>query len=151
MSVLSLPSPSTTVAAPAFAIGSRKLAVPGRPADPPTLAHHLAVPPPPARPLALVTGNAPAELPAHPVPVRRGAAGRRLTEMFRGRHSLYNGGFRSDILRDLLARDPEKVIRSAVWGMIPHGRLGRQMIKKLKVYAGGEHPHAAQKPAAMSV
>ena len=77
--------------------------------------------------------------------------GNRLTEKFYARHSLYNGGVRSDILRDLLARDPEKVIRSAVWGMIPHGRLGRQMIKKLKVYGGAEHPHAAQKPAAMSV
>lgn len=77
--------------------------------------------------------------------------GNRLTEKFYARHSLYNGGYRQDILRDLLARDPEKVIRSAVWGMIPHGRLGRQMIKKLKVYGGSEHPHAAQKPAAMNV
>ncbi|MBX7214387.1 MAG: 50S ribosomal protein L13 [Thermoflexales bacterium] len=77
--------------------------------------------------------------------------GNRLTEKFYARHSLYNGGFRADILQDLLTRNPEKVIKSAVWGMIPHGRLGRQMIKKLKVYGGVEHPHAAQKPAAMSL
>ncbi len=77
--------------------------------------------------------------------------GNRLIEKFYARHSLYNGGFRMDILRDLLAKAPDKVIRSAVWGMIPHGRLGRQMIKKLKVYGGAEHPHAAQKPTAMSV
>ena len=70
MSVLSLPSPSTTVAAPAFAIGSRRLAVPGGPVDRATLAHHLAVLPLPARTLALVTGNAPGELPADAVLVR---------------------------------------------------------------------------------
>ena len=46
----------------------------------------------------------------------------------------------------MLQRHPERVIRTAVWGMIPHNRLGRQMIKKLKVYAGNEHPHQAQMP-----
>ncbi len=70
MSVLSLPSPATSASAPAFAVGSRKLAVPSRPIDRATLAHHLAVLPLPARTLALVTGNAPGELPADAVLVR---------------------------------------------------------------------------------
>lgn len=77
--------------------------------------------------------------------------GNRLTEKFYARHSLFHGGFRADILRDLLVRNPEKVIKSAVWGMIPHGRLGREMIKKLKVYGGSDHPHAAQNPEPMTV
>jgi len=50
------------------------------------------------------------------------------------------------VLRDQLKRFPDRVIRSAVWGMLPHNRLGRRQIKKLKVYAGSEHPHQAQKP-----
>lgn len=62
------------------------------------------------------------------------------------RHSGYPGGLKSITAGDLLNRYPERVIRAAVWGMIPHNRLGRKMIKKLKVYAGPEHPHQAQKP-----
>ena len=54
-------------------------------------------------------------------------------------------------MRDLLARRPERVIRLAVWGMLPHGRLGRKMIKKLKVYGGPEHEHAAQKPQPLEI
>jgi large subunit ribosomal protein L13 len=49
-------------------------------------------------------------------------------------------------LRDQLARHPDRVIRSAVWGMVPHNRYGRKLMKKLKIYAGAEHPHAAQQP-----
>jgi len=62
------------------------------------------------------------------------------------RHSGYPGGISSINLRDQLARFPERVIRSAVWGMLPHNKFGRQLIKKVKVYGGSEHPHAAQKP-----
>lgn len=62
------------------------------------------------------------------------------------RHTGYVGGIKSTTAGELLNRHPERVIRAAVWGMIPHNRLGRQMIKKLKVYAGTEHPHEAQQP-----
>ena len=64
------------------------------------------------------------------------------------RHSGYPGGLRSETLEHLLARDPEKVIRSAVKGMLPKGPLGRQMIKKLRVYPDATHPHSAQQPQA---
>jgi large subunit ribosomal protein L13 len=65
------------------------------------------------------------------------------------RHSGYPGGFRSENLERLLARRPEEVIRRAVRGMLPQNRLGDQMLRKLHVYAGSEHPHAAQKPQAL--
>jgi len=63
------------------------------------------------------------------------------------RHSGYPGGIKSINLRDQLQKHPDKVIRAAVWGMLPHNKLGRQLIKRLKVYGGSEHPHAAQHPA----
>ncbi len=62
------------------------------------------------------------------------------------RHSGYPGGLRSETLAHLLARDPERVIRLAVKGMLPKGPLGNQMLTKLRVYAGPTHPHAAQLP-----
>lgn len=62
------------------------------------------------------------------------------------RHSGYVGGIKETTAGEMLQRHPERVIRAAVWGMIPHNRLGRKMIKKLKVYAGNEHPHEAQMP-----
>ncbi len=62
------------------------------------------------------------------------------------RHSGYPGGLKSDRYSDLLATRPEEVVRRAVRGMIPKTRLGRQQLAKLKVYAGSEHPHEAQKP-----
>ncbi len=62
------------------------------------------------------------------------------------RHSGYIGGTRYTTLRDRLQRDPAEVIRDSVRGMLPRSRLGRQMIRKLKVYAGDEHPHVAQRP-----
>jgi large subunit ribosomal protein L13 len=62
------------------------------------------------------------------------------------RHSGYPGGFREETLGQLLARRPEEVIRRAVKGMLPHTRLGAQQLRKLKVYAGSEHPHEAQRP-----
>ncbi len=62
------------------------------------------------------------------------------------RHSGYPGGLRQATYANLLATKPEEVVRRAVAGMLPKGRLGRQLISKLKVYAGPEHPHEAQQP-----
>ena len=70
---------------------------------------------------------------------------------FAYRHSGYPGGLRRTSYEDLLARRPEKAIELAVKGMLPHNRLGRQQIKKLKVYAGPEHPHAAQQPTPFEI
>lgn len=65
-------------------------------------------------------------------------------------HSGIPGGFRAEAYRHLMERRPELVIEKAVWGMLPKNCLGRRVIKKLKVYPGGSHPHAAQKPKALS-
>ena len=65
------------------------------------------------------------------------------------RHSGYPGGLRSRSLADMLERRPEEVIRIAVKGMLPRNRLARQQLRKLKVYAGPDHPHEAQKPKAI--
>ena len=62
------------------------------------------------------------------------------------RHSGYPGGLRSVAYGELLARRPERAVEKAVWGMLPHNTLGRAMRKKLKVYAGPDHPHQAQQP-----
>jgi len=62
------------------------------------------------------------------------------------RHSGFPGGIRSETLAERLARHPERAIEAAVRGMLPKNRLGRAMYRKLKVYAGPEHPHAAQQP-----
>jgi large subunit ribosomal protein L13 len=67
------------------------------------------------------------------------------------RHSGYPGGLRSRTLDEMLARRPEEVLRLAVKGMLPRNRLGRAQLRKLKVYAGPDHPHAAQKPEPMEV
>ena len=72
--------------------------------------------------------------------------GRRLEQKRYYRHSLYIGGLKEISLRDQLQQHPERVIESAVRGMLPKNALGRKMFKKLKVYAGSEHPHAAQLP-----
>jgi len=72
--------------------------------------------------------------------------GRKLQAKQYVRHSGYPGGMRTESLERLLARRPEEVIRRAVRGMLPQNRLGEQMIRKLHVYAGAEHPHAAQRP-----
>jgi large subunit ribosomal protein L13 len=72
--------------------------------------------------------------------------GRKLDQKFYYRHSGYPGGLKSESLRDMLRRHPERVIQTAVRGMLPKNRLGRKMIKKLKIYAGDTHPHQAQKP-----
>ena len=67
------------------------------------------------------------------------------------RHSGYPGGLRSRTLDEMLARRPEEVLRLAVKGMLPRNRLGRQQLRKLKIYAGPDHPHQAQQPAVMEV
>ena len=72
--------------------------------------------------------------------------GRKLQAKQYVRHSGYPGGMRTESLERLLARRPEEVIRRAVRGMVPQNRLGEQMMRKLHVYAGAEHPHAAQRP-----
>ena len=72
--------------------------------------------------------------------------GKKLEEKRYYRHSGYPGGLRSRTLAEMLERRPEEVIRKAVKGMLPRNRLARQQLTKLKVYAGPEHPHAAQQP-----
>ena len=61
-------------------------------------------------------------------------------------HSGYPGGLKSITLRDQLQKHPDRAIRAAVWGMLPHNRMGRSLLKRLKIYAGAEHPHSMQKP-----
>ena len=77
--------------------------------------------------------------------------GRKLTQKFYYRHSGYPGGLKAISLRDLLQKHPERVVKFAVRGMLPKNRLGRKMIKKLKVYAGPEHPHQAQNPEPLKI
>ena len=77
--------------------------------------------------------------------------GTRLVDKKYYSHSLHNGGLRTVALNELLVKDPERVIRQAVWGMIPKGPLGRKMIKKLKVYGGIRHDNASQNPQPMQV
>ena len=72
--------------------------------------------------------------------------GQKMEQKFYYRHSGYPGGIKSISLRDQLAKYPERVLQSAVKGMLPKNKLGRRMIKKLKVYAGDSHPHEAQQP-----
>ena len=67
------------------------------------------------------------------------------------RHSGYPGGIKERTLEEMLARRPEEVIRHAVKGMLPRNRLARKQLTKLKVYAGPDHPHAAQKPTQMEI
>lgn len=64
-------------------------------------------------------------------------------------HSGYPGGMKSESAADRRRRRPVKLVEEAVWGMLPKGPLGRKQLKKLKVYAGPEHPHQAQKPATL--
>jgi large subunit ribosomal protein L13 len=73
-------------------------------------------------------------------------SGRKLEEKKYYSHSGYPGGIKEETLKDLLERKPEEVVKKAVWGMIPKGKLGRALYKKLKVYRGPTHPHEAQNP-----
>ena len=72
--------------------------------------------------------------------------GRKLDQKIYYRYSGYPGGLKETTLRIMLDKRPTRVIRLAVRGMLPKNRLGRQMLRKLKVYAGPDHPHAAQQP-----
>lgn len=76
--------------------------------------------------------------------------GKKLDQKIYYHHSEYVGGMKETTLREMLEKKPEKVIEHAVKGMLPKGPLGRQMFSKLHVYAGPEHPHAAQKPEALT-
>lgn len=71
-------------------------------------------------------------------------SGTKKTTKFVYRHSGYPGGLSATPIGELLEKDARKAIENAVWGMLPKNRLGRQQLKKLKVYSGPEHPHAAQ-------
>ena len=61
-------------------------------------------------------------------------------------HSGFPGGLKSITLSDQLATHPDRALRTAVWGMLPHNRMGRSILKRLKIYSGTDHPHAMQKP-----
>lgn len=82
---------------------------------------------------------------------RVAVTGTKLDDKFYYRNSLYPGGLTATSLRTQLQKHPDRVIRSAVWGMLPHNKFGRQIIKKLKIYAGPEHPHAAQQPKTWAI
>ena len=77
--------------------------------------------------------------------------GSKATDKMAYRHSGRPGGLKSVPYGELLAHDPRKAVERAVWGMLPKNKLSRQLIKKLKVYAGPEHPHSAQKPQAYEI
>jgi large subunit ribosomal protein L13 len=72
--------------------------------------------------------------------------GKKLDEKMYYRHSRYPGGLHSIKLRNLLEKNPARVIERAVWGMLPHNRMGRKLMRKLRVFSGPDHPHAAQQP-----
>jgi large subunit ribosomal protein L13 len=65
-------------------------------------------------------------------------------------HSGYPGGLKSISLRDQLRKHPDRVVRAAVWGMLPHNRMGRSLLKRLKIYAGPDHPHGMQQPESLA-
>jgi large subunit ribosomal protein L13 len=71
---------------------------------------------------------------------------KRLEEKKYYKHSNFPGGLKTVVLKEQMRVHPDRVITSAVWGMLPHNRLGHELIKRLKVYAGSEHPHTAQNP-----
>lgn len=77
--------------------------------------------------------------------------GKKLEKKTYFRHTGYVGGVKTKTLDEMMRSKPEEVVRKAVRGMLPKTRLGRQMIKKLKVYRGPEHPHAAQSPSAVTL
>ena len=72
--------------------------------------------------------------------------GKKLDDKIYYHHTGFIGGIKAATARERLSAHPEEVIKDAIWGMLPKNRLGRAMLKKLKVYRGSEHPHAAQKP-----
>ncbi len=77
--------------------------------------------------------------------------GKKMEQKRYWRHSGYPGGIRSRTLAEMLERQPEEVVRKAVKGMLPRNRLGRQQLRKLKIYTGAEHPHEAQQPKPIEI
>ena len=77
--------------------------------------------------------------------------GQKMSQKKYYRHSGYPGGLKEVTLRDQLDKFPDRVVESAVRGMLPHNRLGRRMFKKLKVYKGSSHPHEAQQPKTLEL
>ena len=77
--------------------------------------------------------------------------GKKETDKIYRSHSLYPGGLKEKEARFVRAEKPEQMIEEAVWGMLPKNKLGRKMLKKLKVYRGTSHPHQAQKPEALDL
>jgi large subunit ribosomal protein L13 len=77
--------------------------------------------------------------------------GKKLRQKMYWHHSGYPGGLKGHTLGYMLKNKPEEVIRKAVWGMLPKNRLGRKLLRKLKIYRGPEHPHAAQKPEKLDI
>lgn len=66
------------------------------------------------------------------------------------RHSGYPGGLKEATMEEMLRKHPDRIIKRAVWGMLPHNRLGRKLLKRLKIFVGSEHNHEAQKPQPLS-
>ncbi len=77
--------------------------------------------------------------------------GKKLQDKRYYRHSGYPGGLKTTTAEDMLAKHPERVMEMAIKGMLPHNRLGADQYRKLKVYAGAEHPHAAQQPELLEI
>ena len=77
--------------------------------------------------------------------------GNKLEDKMYYRHTGYPGGIKEMNLKDMLTRYPERVLRAAVWGMVPHNKYGRALMKKLKIYAGPDHPHEAQQPKPLDI
>ena len=77
--------------------------------------------------------------------------GDKLDDKFYRRHTGFPGGLKEISARDLLAKNPERLLELAIKGMLPKTKMGRAMVSKLKVYAGAEHPHGAQKPAPLAI
>ena len=77
--------------------------------------------------------------------------GKKLSDKLYYRHSGYPGGLKQMTAAEVLRKHPERLIRSAVKGMLPRNKLGRKMLLKLKIYAGGSHPHQAQQPRTLSL
>lgn len=77
--------------------------------------------------------------------------GNKLNDKMYRRHTGYPGGLKEVAAKDLLVRRPTRALELAIKGMLPHNRLGRDMYRKLKVYAGTEHPHAAQMPETLEI
>jgi large subunit ribosomal protein L13 len=77
--------------------------------------------------------------------------GKKLQDKVYRRHTGFPGGLREITAEKRLAKEPDRLVEDTIWGMLPKGPLGRQMYRKLKVYAGKDHPHAAQKPRPLKV